>query len=159
MKIAAVNANNRRRAFEVDTRQGSYRMPYAALDPAPSRDDRVRAVRVDPELGKEGFTYLLESGREGSVHLDSVLAYNDDPGHAAELVLYELSLEAGRRFERSALSVRELARRLGTSQAQLYRLLDARNTQKSLRQVLALLHVLGCAVEVRVKPRSRRRTA
>jgi hypothetical protein len=55
--------------------------------------------------------------------------------------------------------VREIARRLGTSRAQLYRLLDPTNTRKSLRQLLALLHVLGCAVEVRIKARARRRTA
>jgi hypothetical protein len=88
-----------------------------------------------------------------------VLAYNDDPGYAADLLLYELSLEAGRRFERSPFSVREVARRLGTSQAQLYRLLDPKNTTKSLRQMLALLHVVGCAFEVRVKPRSGWKTA
>jgi hypothetical protein len=86
VKIAAVAANNRRRAFEVRTRHGTYRMPYAMLDPGPSLRDRVRAVRVDPELGNEAFTYVLESGREGSVHLDSVLAYDDDPELAAELV-------------------------------------------------------------------------
>ena len=102
---------------------------------------------------------MLESGREGSVHLDSVLAYNDDPAYAADLVLYDLSLEAYRRFEHTPLSVREVARRLGTSQAQLYRLLDPKNTRKSLRQMLALLHVLGCAVEVRVKSRRSRRSA
>jgi len=55
--------------------------------------------------------------------------------------------------------VREVARRLGTSQTQLYRLLDPKNTTKSLRQVLALLHALGCAVEMRVKRRSPPRTA
>ena len=159
MKIVAVTANNRTRAFEVRTRGGEYRMPYALLDPRPRPKDRVSDVRVDPELANEGFTYVLASGREGSVHLDSVLAYNDDPGHAAELALYQLSLEAGRRFERSPLSVREVARRLETSQAQLYRLLDPLNTRKSLRQLLALLHVLGCVVEVRVRARAGRRTA
>ena len=159
MKITSVVANNRKQAFEVRARQRSYWMPYAVLDPRPSREDRPRSVTVDQELGSEGFTYVLESGAEGSVHLDSVLAYNDDPGYAADLLLYELSLEAGRRFESSPFSVREIARRLRTSQAQLYRLLDPKNTTKSLRQTLALLYVLGCAVEMRVKRRSPRRTA
>lgn len=31
---------------------------------------------VDPELGREAITYRLESGREGSVHIDAVLEYN-----------------------------------------------------------------------------------
>jgi hypothetical protein len=134
-------------------------MPYAALDPAPTRSDRVREAFVDPELGGEGFTFVLESGREGSVHLDNVLAYNDDPKEAAERLVYELGLEAERRFERSELSVRELARRLRTSQAQLYRLLDPAHSRKSLGQLLALLHVLGAAVEVKVKERAPPRRA
>jgi hypothetical protein len=158
VKITSVAANNRKRAFEVRTRQGNYLMPYLMLDPRPTARDKVRKVGADREFGNEAFTYVLESGLEGSVHLDSVLAYNDDPGYAADLLLYDLSLEAGRRFESSPFSVREVARRLGTSQAQLYRLLDPKNTTKSLRQMLALLHVLGCAVEVRVKPRSSKKT-
>ena len=42
----------------------------------------------------------------------------------AELTLYRLTLEAQVRLERSGLSVRQVARSLGTSPAQLYRLLD-----------------------------------
>ena len=37
----------------------------------------------------------------------------------------------------------ELARRLGTSVPQVYRLLDPTNSTKSLAQLLALLHVVG----------------
>ncbi len=159
MKITAVAANNRKRAFEVHTRGRSYLMPYSLLDPRPSARDNVSQVAVDRELGNEGFTYQLRSGQEGSVHLDSVLAYNDDPAYAADLLLYRLTLEARLRFDRSPFSVREIARRLGTSPPQLYRLLDPKNTRKSLRQMLALLHILGCAVEVRVRKRSRRKTA
>ena len=51
--------------------------PYARSDPRPGAADRVADVHVDEELGREGFTYVLESGREGSVHLDSVLEYNN----------------------------------------------------------------------------------
>jgi hypothetical protein len=35
--------------------------------------ERVVEVAVDPELGGEGFTFRLASGREGSVHMDQVL--------------------------------------------------------------------------------------
>ena len=59
----------------------------------------------------------LESGAEGSVHIDSVLEYNEDPGYMADLALYRLSQEARERFEASGLSAREVARSLGTSPA------------------------------------------
>ena len=111
---------------------------------------------VDPELGREGFTYRLASGAEGSVHLDSVLEYNEDPSYMAELTLYRLTLEAKKRFESSGLSAREVARLLGTSPTQLYRLLDPTNYGKSLKQLVALLYLLGAEVELEVKNRTQR---
>ncbi|HVC71342.1 MAG TPA: hypothetical protein VNC61_13890 [Acidimicrobiales bacterium] len=47
--------------------------PYTKADPAPLPTDRIAEVFVDPELGREGFTYRLASGAEGSVHIDAVL--------------------------------------------------------------------------------------
>jgi hypothetical protein len=154
MKITGVTANNRKRVFEVETRQGAYVMPYAKVDPMPSPRDRVAEVYVDPELGREGFTYVLKSGAEGSVHIDSVLEYNEDPSYMANLALYELTVEARRRFEESGLSARELARWLGTSPTQLYRLLDPTNYSKSVKQLILLLYVLGFEVELAVRERS-----
>ncbi len=153
MKIQTVTANNRRHLFEVQTRRQTLVFPYAKTDPAPSSDDRVSEVFVDPELGREGFTYRLASGVEGSVHIDSVLEYNEDPAYMADLALYRLSQQARARFEASGLSAREVARSLGTSPTQLYRLLDPTNYTKSLRQLMALLYLLGCDVDVEVKER------
>ena len=127
--------------------------PYAKAEPIPMTDDRIVEVFVDPELGREAFTYRLESGAEGSVHIDSVLEYNEDPGYMADLALYRLSQEARERFEASGLSAREVARSLGTSPTQLYRLLDPTNYTKSLRQLMALLYLLGCDVDVEVRKR------
>ncbi len=114
---------------------------------------------VDPELGREGFTYHLVSGAEGSVHLDSVLEYSQDHSHMAELTLYRLTVEANDRFEASGLSVREVSRLLGTSPTQLYRLLDPTNYGKSLKQLVDLLYLLGAEVEVEVKNRTQRRAS
>lgn len=148
MKIFNVRVNNRRRLFEVRTRSGTYVFPFSECDPPPSPDNRIAEVAVDPELGREGFTYELESGAQGSVHIDSVLEYNEDPATMAELALYRLTVEAQEKFEQSPLSAREVARRLGTSPTQLYRLLDPTNYTKSLKQMLSLLYVLGYEVDV-----------
>lgn len=159
MKIVSVNANNHKKAFEVRTRRGAYVLPYSRVTPRPTARDRISHVFVDDELGNEAFTYELASGAEGSVHIDSVLEYNRDPGHLADLMLYELSLEAQRRAEESALSRREIARRLGTSVPQVYRLLDQTNYGKSLRQLVALLSVLDCEVRLTVRKRPAGRLA
>jgi hypothetical protein len=62
-------------------------------------------------------------------------------------------VEAAKRVASSGLSRRELARRLQTSVPQLYRLLDPANTRKSLSQLVGLLQVLDCVVDLVVKPR------
>jgi hypothetical protein len=113
----------------------------------------IRRVYVDEELGREGFIYELQSGTGGSAHMDAVLEYNEDPGYLADLMIYRLTLEARKRLEQSPLSTREVARRLGTSLSQLYRLLDHTNYRKSVRQMASLLYVLGCDIEVRVTDR------
>lgn len=159
MKIARVRANNRKRQFEAETRRGKLVFPFSHADPSPSSKDPVKEVFVDPELGREAFTYSLASGAEGTVHIDSVLEYNQDPKYMAELALYQLTTEARKKFEASPLSAREVARRLGTSPTQLYRLLDPTNYSKSMRQLLSLLYVLGYDVAVDVKVRASERVA
>jgi hypothetical protein len=159
VKITHVAANNRKRVFEIDTRRQTFVFPYAKVTPTPAPEDRIVEVYVDPELGREGFTYRLESGAEGSVHIDAVLEYNEDPSYMAELTLYRLTLEAKERYEASGLSAREVARLLDTSPTQLYRLLDPTNYAKSLKQLVSLLYLLGAEVEVEVRNRSRRRAS
>jgi len=156
MKILSVTANNRKHLFEVRTRRHTLVFPYAKTDPAPSGEDGVAEVIVDPEFGREAFTFRLSSGKEASVHLDAVLEYNEDPSYMADLALYRLTQEARARFETSGLSAREVARSLGTSPTQLYRLLDSTNYTKSLRQLLSLLYLLGCDVDVGIKDRQPR---
>ena len=128
-------------------------MPYAVLEVVPSSEDRVTNVSVDRELGNEGFTYRLESGIEGTVHIDHVLNYNQDPNYMADLVLYKLTVEAQNRLEQSPISLRQLARRLNTSPSQLYRLLDTTNYKKSVRNMLNLLYALDCEVDFVVQHR------
>ena len=65
----------------------------------------------------------------------------------------------GRLSDLGPLSIREVARRLGTSASQLYRLLDPADDSKSLRQVIALLHVLGCRVDLAIKSGTARKAA
>ena len=148
MKITKVEANNRKKVFEVSTRKATLSFPYAKLRVAPTRSDRVVEVFADPELGREAFTYRLESGAEDSIHIDAVLEYNQDPQHLSDLLLYRLTIEAQQAVEESALSKRELIRRLGTSASQFYRLLDPTYTGKSVGQLLALLHLVGREVDV-----------
>ena len=70
------------------------------------------------------------------------------------LLLYKLTIEAQNRVEQSSLSKREMIRRLGTSPAQFYRLLDSTNYRKSVDKLLLLLRILDCKVDFIVRAQS-----
>ncbi len=154
MKIRSVKANNRRKAFEVTAAKKRLSFPFARLEVQPTSDDPIAKLFVDEELAAEGFTYVLQSGREGTVRIEDVLEYNQDPDHLRDLLLYRLTLEAQKAVAATALARREIIRRLGTSPAQLYRLLDQTNYRKSVDQLLRLLQVLDYDVELVVRAKS-----
>jgi hypothetical protein len=154
MKILGVAVNNRKKQIELTVQSGRILpVPFAKLDPQPTPKDRIAQAYVDGELANEAVTYILESGAEGSVHIDHALEYNQDPGYLAELLIHKLTVEARRHADQSGFSRRELARRLSTSVPQLYRLLDPANTRKSLGQLVALLYLLDCDVELVIHSR------
>ena len=155
MKIRSVDINNRRKEFSVLTYSGiRYTFPYVKSIPRPDTSNRIENVFVDKELANEAITYVLQSGDEGSIHIEQILEYNEDPAYLADLLTYKLTLEAQQRIESSGLSRRQIAKRLNTSLPQLYRLLDSANTRKSMNQLVTLLHVLNCNVDMVVKKKA-----
>lgn len=155
MKIRGVKPNNHKRAFEVTVSKGVLPMPYSKVDPSPTKTDPVVRVYADQDFGREAFTYLLESGAEGSVHVDSVLEYNEDPAYMRDLLLYKLTVAAQKCMQASPLSQREITRRARTSPAQIQRLLDVDNRSKSVDKLVVLLGAMDCEVELTVHPAKR----
>ena len=126
LKMLNTSINNRRREFEIELPdRGVLPFPYHRAEPPPTRDDPIREFFIDPELGNEGLTYVLESGADGSVLADHVLEINRDPAYMRDLLVHQLTVEAVQRMESSPSGVRQLSRRLKTSLAQVYRLLGA----------------------------------
>ena len=154
MKIRSIGHNNRKKLFEVRTSAKTFVFPFSKAEPVPTIQDPIIQLSIDQEAAREAFTYVLRSGRTGTVHIEQVLEYNQDPSHLRDLLLYRLTLEAQKRVAESPLSKREIVRRLGTSAAQLYRLLDQTNYRKSVDQVLALLQVLNCEVDLVVRTKT-----
>jgi len=151
MKIDNVFANNRKKAFELEIDGKLFMFPYTCLRLKPDMNNRIIDAKIDSELGNEAFTYKLQNGREDSIHIDQVLEYNRDPKYLRDMLLYKLTIEAQKWLETSSLSHREIIRRLGTSASQYYRLLDQTNYKKSVDQMLSLLSVLSCNVDLVVK--------
>jgi len=150
MKIETVSHNNKRQAFEVTSEGRVLSFPYVKALPSVEGRVTVSKVWVDKEIASEGFSFLYGSGQEETVHIEQVLAYNNDPGYLRELLVYRLTVEAQRRIKGTRLGRREIIRRLRTSSAQLYRLLDQTNVQKTIDRLVELLAVLDCVVAVSV---------
>jgi len=151
MKIRQVEFNNRRKDFVVTFGGRSLHFPYSKACPAPNSRNPVMTAYVDPELGSEAFTYVLTDQREGSVHMDHVLEYNEDLSYLWELFVHKLTVEVKKRLAESAVPKREIVRRLHTSPSQLYRQLDEDRPSKSLRQIFAILRTLDCDVGVVIR--------
>ncbi len=139
-------------------RGSSRRLGVAGLAVAMAGIGGVPAVRTaDPvevalvrgpvgTAGEVGITHGLtipveEINARAGVLGGRKLEYNQDPGHLRDLLLYRLTLEAQKRITTTRLANREIIRRLGTSPAQLHRLLDQTNYRKSV-DLLRLLQVL-----------------
>lgn len=150
MKIRKVRVNAYKKAFEIETSRRNYSLPFTKCELIPSEKNRVTKVFVDPELAREGITYVLESGKENSLMLDAFLDYNRDPEYMRKILLYKLTSEALELIQKSGVSKRELARRLHTSPAQLYRLLDTTNYTKTVDNMVRLIAVLGMELDFRI---------
>jgi hypothetical protein len=151
--VREVSVHARTREFHVQIGDRTYPFPFARAEPVPTPNDPVVAVAIDPEIAREGFTYQLASGREGTIHGEQVLEHNSDPALLRDRALYFLSVEAQRQLAASGRAKRDVIRQLGTSASQFYRLLDQTNYRKSIDQMVALLGVLGCEVDIAVRPR------
>ena len=150
MKIKSVSTNNHRKCFRIRTAKRTFVLPFSRADLVPSASNKITEIYVDKELGNEAITYVLESGDESSIPLDAFLDYNRDPEYLTKLLLHRLTLDALDKMKTSKLSRRELARKLSTSPAQLYRLLDPANQSKTVDQMIKLLAALGYGLEYRI---------
>jgi predicted XRE-type DNA-binding protein len=154
VRVESVKANNHKRVFELALGGREYPFPFVKADPIPTPEDPIVSMEIDHEAAYEGFIYRLASGAEGFVHGEQALDYNQDPDYMRDILLFELTVDANQRIARSGLSKREIIRRLDTSPAQFYRLIDTTNHTKTVDSMMTLLRILDCEIEVVVRDRT-----
>ena len=146
-----VTINNRKKSFEIVTSKGQqYSFPFALLDNPPTLENKIIDYKIDKETGRESIEYTLEDGGCDSIHSDYFLDYNKDYEYIEKKIIYNLTIDCQKAVAESGLSKREIARKLKTSFAQLLRLLDQTNYNKSVNSLIALLTVLGKKVDILV---------
>ena len=151
VRIKKVAVNMRKRVFSAEVKKLSYEFPFSRLEVIPTLQDPITKIYVDRELAYEGFTYVLKSGKEGSVVWDQFLDYNKDPDYEHDMLLFKLTCRALDLIKEKRIRKRELARRLRTSPSHLYRLLDTTFYGKTIDQMIKLLSALDYRVEFVLK--------
>lgn len=148
LKIKSITINNKKKSFSVTLGKAEYEFPFSKLKLVPSRQNPIIEFRIDSELAREGVTYKLSSGEEGSFLSDEVLEHNKDSDYLRKMLLYKLTIQAQKVVNSERINKRELARRLKTSPSGLYRLLDQAFYGKTIDQMLRLLTALDCPVDI-----------
>ena len=77
VKITLVNFNDREFIIYVSNEDSYLLFPFNQLTLKPNKENKIISVYPDREIGYDGFTYVLESGEEDTVHIDHVLRFRD----------------------------------------------------------------------------------
>lgn len=150
-KISSVTMDKKKKLILVRSKNDEFlSLPFSRLSTVPSAGNPILDIWVDKELGSQAVTFKLKDGMVDSIPLDAFLDFNKDPEYLRSLELYQLTLKAEKLLDKSGMSKREVARRMGTSMSQLSRLLDATDQKKSIDQMMKLLTILGATVTVKV---------
>lgn len=151
MKIKSFAVNNHKKCFEINLKGQELELPFSELQLKPSIHDKIAKIYIDPELGNQALTYVLQSGQEDTIHMDDFLAYNRDPDYMRMWTLHNLTCFAVNIVKKSGVRKRELIRRMKCSPTQLYRLLDTACYGKTVDQMIKLILCLGYELEWRPK--------
>jgi len=146
-----IRVNNRKRCLEWEFTKTTLSFPFSKLKVIPTAEDPVAEIYLDKEAASQWANYRLKSGKQGNIPLDAFLEYNRDPEYLRKMVLYDLTSKANKQIKKEKIAKRELARKLKTSPAQLYRLLNTANYTKTIDQMVRLLAVMGNELVIELK--------
>ncbi len=146
-----LKVNNRKRCLEWNHSKVTLTYPFSKLKIVPTSSDPIVEIYTDKETAGQWAFYKLKSGVEGNIPLDAFLEYNRDPEYIRKLVLFDLTCSVLKQIKKEKIPKRELARKMKTSPAQLYRLLNTANYSKTIDQMVRLLAVMGNEVVFELK--------
>lgn len=139
-KFKTVEFDNKKKVFYLKYTSGlKVECPYSAL----KIRNKVIEAAPDLEVGKHSFYFVLENGKKEFVPYDQPLHIVQNPEYVKQTTLYTITKQLNEFIQKSKISKRELARRLGTSLSQLSRLLDTTNYKKELSRLVELAAILN----------------
>lgn len=143
-KIKQVTPNNRRKELTVQYASGKQVVVHYGLV---GIRKSIKRAWPDPETGKRSIVLDYADGSQDFMPYDQPLAAIKDPEYLLRHDLEVLTAKIRQEAKRQRVSLRHIARQLGTSDNQVQRLLNPGILNKNLHQLYRIAALLGLKAE------------
>lgn len=147
-KIRQVSVNNRKKELSVVYTSGKQIVVHYGLV---GIEKNVTDAWPDPETGHRSIVLDYADGTQDFMPYDQPLAAVKDPEFLLRNDLERLTARIRQEAKRQRVSLRHIARQLGTSDNQIQRLLNPRILNKNLQQLYRIAAMLGLKVDLRLE--------
>ncbi len=149
-----IKPNYQKNVLEITLVEGrkakKYNLPFAVFrDKKISRKNRFSSITIDPELGNQAASFVLEDGSKGDFPADVVLYYCDPIYDWSPINQLKRALKD--QIDKSKLSVRVVADAMNTSPSQVIRLLEENRASKQITQLFQLAELAGYQIKFHLK--------
>ena len=149
-----IKPNYQKNVLEITLVEGrkakKYNLPFAVFrDKKISRKNRFSSITIDPELGNQAASFVLEDGSKGDFPADVVLYYCDPIYDWSPINQLKRALKD--QLDKSKLSVRVVADAMNTSPSQVIRLLEENRASKQITQLFQLAELAGYQIKFHLK--------
>lgn len=147
-KIKNVTFSNKTKEIEIEyTSKKKYSVHYGQLG---IRKNILKAW-VDHETGNQSVGFEFEDGSLDYMPYDQPLALNKDPDYLLQDQIEHLVLELNESIKKKGISKKFIAKKLKTSENQIFRLLNPSILNKNLEQLYQIAFILNKQIEIELK--------
>lgn len=147
-KIKNIRFSNRTKEIEVEyTSKKKYSVHYGQL----GIQKNILKVWIDQETKGKSVGFEFEDGTTDYMPYDQPLALNNDPDYLLQDQIEHLVLELNETIKKKGISKKYIAKKLATSENQIFRLLNPSILNKNLEQLYQIAFILNLQIEIQLK--------
>ncbi len=147
-KIKSVTFSNKTKEIEIEyASKKRYSVHYGQL----GIHQNILKAWVDRETGNQSIGFEFEDGSVDYMPYDQPLALNKDPDYLLQDQIEHLVLELNETIKKKGISKKYIAKKLETSENQIFRLLNPSILNKNLEQLYQIAFILNKQIEIELK--------
>ena len=147
-KIKSVTFSNKTKEIEIEyASKKKYSVHYGQL----GIQKNIIKAWVDRETGNQSVGFEFEDGSVDYMPYDQPLALNKDPDYLLQDQIEHLVLELNETIKKKGISKKYIAKKLETSENQIFRLLNPSILNKNLEQLYQIAFILNKQIEIELK--------